>query len=1458
MLKMELSTNQKALWFIQAFNGAAKSVYNEPLVYTLKGFISINALKKALDSLIQKHSVLRTSFEKDEEGNLFQVVHEAGSLDFSTVENLQPEIIQEYICQKISQPFDLSKSPLMRVCLIKLSDDEYLLVIVMHHIITDGSSFGIFINDLNDFYNQIMRGQTITSTADGASYLNHVESEKNKFSSPLYQSNIDEMVNSLQNYSGLNFLTTLTGSEKIDIYTGDRVYFNLDSDVCAKLYAFSQQHRTTLFHFLFAAYCLFLNHYTRSADIVIGVPFANRENHNEHPVMGYFVNTLPVRVTLNEQSNFLELISHIKLIVFSYLCKQDLAFEHIAQKLNLERKNSGQHPLIQTLFVLGSTDKLQLRFEGVEATLEQAYFSKTAKFDLSLFMLEENKKTVTAYFEYRDTLFDKSIIKSLTNNFIILIKNILENPKRLLSSISLLDEAEKCRMKEKFFIAKLDRLVNYSLSDLFSQTVASHKQQTALIFGDKRYTYEELNARSNSWANYIRAKFKQLYDNEMPSDTLVALCVDRNEDMIFGMLGILKAGGAYVPIDTNYPHERINYIINHSKASMLLTHKVHEKLNLDFPASHIIFMDDETIQQSPNFVNQKLTCTINAKDIAYVLYTSGSTGKPKGVAVSHENVICLFESLKKQFQISEQDIWSLFHTFCFDISVWEIWGAFLFGGSLLIIPYETTRDPKQFYQLIKDEKVSVLTQTASAFQMFINEDSHTENKLTHLRYVAFVGESLKVSILRTWVEKYGTQQPRLANMYGITETTVYTNYKFVEQIDINRGRDNIGWPLEEFSMCVMDENMQWCPVGIVGEICIGGRGLSRGYLYRDDLTKEKFIPDPYAEFLGLEKNTRLYRTGDLGRWMEDGSIEYLGRKDFQIKLRGFRIELGEIESALGSYESISHTAVLLKGEGDSAYLAAYYTVKPGSQVDVGKLMSHLKSFLPEYMVPKTFTELSSFPMTVNGKIDRRELHTYQDKINQSSEHNSLASPLEHEIAMIWASILKIDVKQIGSSSNFFELGGNSLLVVKMLTLVSNKMAKDLSLSQFISVPTIASLSAQASNLQSSANSLREQLRKDIILEENIQPLKEINSCINDPKTILLTGATGFLGVHMLHELLEKTSANIYCLTRAASIDEARNRLMEKLQKYKLYSANNLSRIIPILGDLSQSKLGLSEHDYDKLVKDVDAIFHVGALVHHVLDYQTLYKINVQPVREMLNMAVCMKNKAIHFVSTLATLLISPLDQITSEQKHSLKSQLNFNGYLTTKWVAEQLLEQAWARGIVAHVYRPGNIIAGLQGVYDAEMNHTLLRLKGMLQLEQGFVDSKETLEMMPVDLLSRAIIDISRNPKRFSYNMNNHQSISWYDYLKFANDLGYRFKFLQNEKDWNAIINNLTENNALYKLAHLYKARPVDDQEFAENNSIQPDYIIPTPSYKEMIEKQFLSLIACGFIDSPQGIENPC
>jgi amino acid adenylation domain-containing protein/thioester reductase-like protein len=1259
----------------------------------------------------------------------------------------------------------------------------------------------------------------------------------------------------LHNYNDINFIPSPTYPLVQDQFSGDRFYFSITSDLYNNIKELARIHNVSIFNVFLAAYNIFIGKYTRAQDIVIGVPFSGRVHDPQSSAIGYYANMMPIRTLIEKQqkfSDFLQLVHQNLLFTFT---KQEVELEDMLSHLDVSRKSVGQHPLIRvSLNWIPNSIMITPYFKGIEAQIEQRYFPKTAKFDLSLFLFEEASSVITCYFEYKTSLFDLPIIQQFSEGFSSLLNNIIESPNESIANLRLLDATKEEQLAHDFFLHRdsktiPDNALTKSLGELFDDIARRYSANCALLFKDYVYTYQEVLEKAEFWAYYIRSKYENIYDEPMPEGILITLCVPRHPDMIFAILGVLKAGGTYIPVDPTFPRERIEYIINDSKAALFITHKNCYPANLNISQELVIFMDDnlevdiEQNKTSSSLFSKNTSRSISTNTAAYIIYTSGSTGKPKGVIITHANVLSLFRSIQKKCTFSQNDVWSLFHTYCFDVSVWEIWGAFLFGGGLVIVPQEETRDQEKLHLLLKTKKVTVLTQTPLAFQMIINQDILTDEKLA-LRYIFFAGESLKLSTLKLWIDKYSVENPMLINMYGATEATIHTTYSKIEIENIKRGRDNIGKALEEFRICIMDDAMRFCPVGLVGEICIGGSGLATAYLNKPELTKEKFVViDIYQILYDAKSEVLLYRTGDLGRWMPDGSIEYVGRKDFQVKLRGFRIELGEIESAISSFDFVTQALVLLKGSGENAYLVAYYTIKPGHEVNINHLKQHLRLLLPEYMIPQQLVQLDHFPITINGKIDRKTLYQTEDHYAVSTETLPLTHQKQIDIAQVWSEVLNININSIGRNSNFFTLGGNSLLVVKMLALVKKRLGYALSINKFMAEPTISSLENDSIYLKDDANRLQQfidKLKKREKLDTSIFPLDAVNTKLLSPNIVLLTGATGFLGAHILNQLLSTNVSKIYCLVRDISALKGFERICHKMKKYGLLDPlqnDRMSMVIPIIGDLAQKQMGISSKQFDEMSNEVDGIFHVAAHVNHILDFEALYKENVQSTLEIIKFATTNKNKAIHFVSTLAAGL---LELCASQNKEFRFLQ---SGYVSTKFVSEYLLRQASERGIAAYIYRPGNIIGGENGICEPENNTTLLRLKGLLQLKKAYIEEHEIFEMMPVDVLSKAIVDLSREPKRFAYNLHNTKHLSWRDYISFAKDYGFDIDFIQNKEDWENIIDQLGEENALYRILWFYN---IKQPQLIE---VEADHLISTKSYKDLSFKQFDALCQMGFFN---------
>ncbi|MEH2377487.1 MAG: amino acid adenylation domain-containing protein [Nostoc sp.] len=629
------------------------------------------------------------------------------------------------------------------------------------------------------------------------------------------------------------------------------------------------------------------------------------------------------------------------------------------------------------------------------------------------------------------------------------------NFKRNNLILPILKESEKHLLTE-WNHTQTDYPQQACIHQLFEAQVELTPEAVAVVFEEQQLTYRELNIKANQLAQYLQ-------NLGVRTDVLVGICVERSLEMIVGLLGILKAGGAYAPLDPNYPVERLAFILEDAQVSVLLTQ---EHLLNNFPQNHTQVLcldsDREILSQ---YSSENPTSSVTSENLAYIIYTSGSTGKPKGVLINHSNVVRLFKATEHWYHFNQNDVWTLFHSFAFDFSVWEIWGALIYGGRLVVVPYLVSRSPEAFYELLCKEKVTVLNQTPSAFQQLI----HTEQTIADsgnltLRWVIFGGEALEIQSLKPWFTRHGYEFPRLVNMYGITETTVHVTYRPITEDDLRLGVCSvIGCPIPDLQLYVLDERRQLVNVGVTGEIYVGGAGLARGYLNRPDLTAKAFIANP----LSNDPKARLYKTGDLARYLPNGDLEYLGRIDHQVKIRGFRIELGEIEREIARYPDVSEIVVLARQEEtDEKQLIAYVVPHQNSSDTSNQLRSFLKQRLPDYMVPSAFVLLESMPLTVNGKVDRQKLPApSRERPQLEQAYIAPQSDLERLLAGILSDLLKID--RVGIDDNFFDLGGTSISILQVTARVQQELSIQLPAVKLFQYSTIGSL---AKYLHSNQNS----------------------------------------------------------------------------------------------------------------------------------------------------------------------------------------------------------------------------------------------------------------------------------------------------------------------------------------------------------------------------------------------------
>ncbi len=1005
-----VSSAQNRLFFLYQFEPDSLN-YNMPAVLEIQGNLDTPRLNKIFQQIINIHESLRTSF-KLVKGEVVQKIHP--DLAFELWEReIQPsvEVIKREITQFI-RPFDLTCEPLFRSKLFRLGKERYLLLLDMHHIISDAVSMDIIIHDLIRGYD----GQKLTPPA--IQYRHFAVWQQRWLTTGRFK---EQERFWLQEFAGeipvLNLLTDYP-RPRVQNHQGNNWHFLLEEELVSELKGLANHNNATLYMIMLTIYNILLARYTGQEEIIIGSPIAGRSHPEVQNVVGMFVNTLAIKNYPEFGKTFNSFLKEVKDKTLKVFENQDYQFEMLVDNLKLER-DLGRNPLFDTVFVLQNTETAgrEIKLPGI--TFNDYLFEHLiAKFDLTLLAVEKEGQ-INCTFNYCTKLFKESTVQRMAGHYKNIIRNIISSPSRVLGSIDLLSSGEKRSLLIDFNRTPASYPERMTIDQIFAEQVTRFAENIAVVGGEEQITYNRLLTRANQIAELLQRI-------GVVADTLVGLMIERSLEMVVSILGILRAGGAYVPLDPDYPLERLSYMLEDSGVKILITQSsLREQIPENF-SGEIVYLDQ--ISWDTGDKNPKRAA--KADNLAYIIYTSGSTGKPKGMMIEHRNVVRLFKSTPTNFDFDSEDIWTLFHSYCFDFSVWEIFGALLFGGKLIIVDQKTRINTEAFLMLCKREKVTVLNQTPAAFYNFIEmEKMSQEHSLNqHLRYVIFGGEALNFRKLNPWMEIYDPDEIKLINMYGITETTVHVTYKRISTEDISdTNRSLIGRPIYTTTLYLFDKMGNLVPPGVPGEIYVGGLGLGRGYLHRPELTKEKFITAPF------DSAKRLYRSGDLGRFLEDGTLEYLGRIDHQLKIRGFRIEIGEIEANILQYPEIQDVIVIERfDQYQQNYLVGYLVIKEENSATfkLQSLQEYLGQKLPEYMIPTTFMLLDCLPLTSNGKVNHKALPE-PDFGSNLKEYIAPRNKLEERLAGIWQQVLGRE--RIGVTDNFFTIGGNSLSLMKVFS-----------------------------------------------------------------------------------------------------------------------------------------------------------------------------------------------------------------------------------------------------------------------------------------------------------------------------------------------------------------------------------------------------------------------------------------
>ncbi|HYP38956.1 MAG TPA: amino acid adenylation domain-containing protein, partial [Chloroflexia bacterium] len=959
------------------------------------------------------------------------------------------------------------------------------------------------------------------------------------------------------------------------------------------------------------------------------------------------------------------------------------------------------------------------------------------------------------------------------------------NPNRRVSELPLLTQEELHTLLVEWNDTLRDYPHDRCIHHLFEEQVQRTPGSVAAVFGQEQVTYSELNSRANKLARHLRRL-------GVGPEVLVGLCVERSIEMVVGLLGILKAGGAYVPLDPTYPKDRLAYMLADSQAPVLVTQERAMSGLFDGGADaqgvRVIYIDREwaTIEGENGTNLDQGEVGVTPENVAYTIYTSGSTGLPKGVLVPHQGLCNVITEKIRTYGVRPDSCVLQFVAFSFDVSVAEVFTALVSGARLCLGTPDDLLPGPALVELLQKQAVTTILMPPSVL------NSLPDAELPALQSIVVGGENCSAEVVARWAPGR-----RFFNTYGPTEATICNT--IVECVPDDR-KPPIGRQIANTWIYLLDKHGQPVPTGVAGEMHIGGAGLTRGYHRRPDLTAERFIPNPFVSteyripgaelrqhsVLGTRYSalsTRLYKTGDLARYLPDGSIEFLGRRDHQVKIRGFRVEIGEIEVALSAHPTVREGVVVAREDTPgNKRLVAYVVPEPGEECVAGDLRAYLRGQLPDYMVPSTYVQLEALPLSPNGKVDRGALPApTTGRVEEGDAFDTPGTPVEKGLAEIWAEVLGLPSEQIGVQDSFFELGGHSLLVTQVMTRIRSAFGVDLPLRSLFEEPTMAGLArmielALASGIPDAPSVQVVDWEAEIVLDPSIRPDLVPLGNVAEPDAIFITGASGFLGAFVLCELLQQTDADIYCLVRARDEAQGKKKIQANLETYGLWREDRAARVYPVVGDLSDPMLGMSDETYSALAGRVDVIYHNGGVVNFVQPYATLKTANVGGTVEVLRFASDTRRKAVHFVSTLSVFLSknkTDTDVIHEDDEQDDIQGID-DGYSQSKWVAERLIMAARDLGLPACIYRPARITGhsetGLCNAGDLFSRY----IKGCIQLGSA-PDLDIPVDMAPVDFVSKAIVYLSRQQESLgkTFHIINTDQLSWGEFVDGIRHFGY-------------------------------------------------------------------------------------
>jgi nonribosomal peptide synthetase DhbF len=1344
---LPLTTAQTGMWLAQKFMPEIE--FNLAEAIEIHGPLDTGLMQAALWQLTREAEALRVRFVEFDDGPRQVIRHEYGGdipfIDFSA-EPAPREAAARWMRADYDRPLNPLSDELWFSAILKIADESFIWYHRVHHLLMDGLSGGLCTRRVAELYTALVEGRAPTDDTAFGSLAEILEEEAGYRASPRFLRDREYWMERFADTPSpitLSHRKLATGS-----LLRDRSF--MEPGMVASLRALAQSIGASLPQILIALTTAYLYRVTGAEDLIVGLTVTARANARMRRTPAMLANAVPLRLRMEPALSMQDVIRQVGTEVRQCLRHQQYRYEDMRRDLNLLPNNQQ----LFTMLVNIEPFDYDLRFGGLPMTPQN--LSNGSTNNLGVFIYDRGDDNgLCIDLDANSALYTAEELATHREQLLRLAQAMLADPAQAIGAIDILAPQDRQRI-----LTDWNRtghpVAAETLTALLDAQARATPDATALVFGRETLSYAELDARANRLARLLAAR-------GAGPDGIVAVALPRSVELVVGLLAILKTGAAYLPLDPDYPLDRIAFMLADAKPVAVVTDRDTAWVVPD-DADRLVLDAAETEAELAAADPSALKAVApDLLDTAYVIYTSGSTGRPKGVAVPHGAIVNRLRWMQGEYGLAADDRVLQKTPSGFDVSVWEFFWPLIQGATLVVAKPGGHRDPAYLAEIIRDERITTLHFVPSMLHAFLQEPAAAG--CTGLRRVFCSGEALPEDLAAKFHE---TLPPvPLHNLYGPTEAAVDVTYWECRR-DAEPGPVPLGRPIWNTQLYVLDPGLQPVPVGVNGELYLAGANLARGYINRATLTAERFVANPYGA-----PGSRMYRTGDLVRWRADGTLDFLGRIDHQVKLRGFRIELGEIEAALVRSGTVLQAAVIDRTDksGDR-YLAAYVVLEAGAALDPAALRQELARHLPDYMVPATFTALDALPLTPSGKLDRKALP--EPERQSTAGYVAPRTPTEETLAAMWAETF--GVERVGVEDNFFELGGHSMLVAQLITRVKASFAVDLPLAMVFEVSTIAGLAEKIDQaLGGGLDAAALDLGADARLDDAIRPLPALPPVAFEKA--FLTGATGFVGAQILATLLRDTDARIVCLVRAMSPGAARTRLRRTLAERQLSGLWDDRRIEILMGDMGERDLGLDAKGIATVRDECDAIFHCGAMIDFLQGYAALKASNVEAVRTLIGWTASGRPKALHYVSTQSVIDPAIGPGIVTEEAALDSWQGLIGGYAQSKWVGDTLVRQAQARGIPAAVYRLGTITGDrLSAVCnDRDMIWRVVRASAGLGAMPDI-----HLPMTPADDIAAAMLRLARSDRPWGgvYHLISQGTVHLRDMVPILQQLGLKIELL--------------------------------------------------------------------------------